>query len=234
MDGSICAFGGDCPPAPRGDGRGEVLLSQEDLGGCGGGLLWERGFRKWELKLCLEFPDKAAEFAGNGDDAFAIAQASGSETCVSFGKALLHAPGEGFDLVGLTFLSFGEGCADFWGASVSLGRFAEHPAGVAVTAFGDGSLTPFVATGFFTGDESKEGHELAGALKTTKVTEFADDGHGGDFLESFAGHEGFDNGFPFPVVEDLFHFVFEELDLFQAGVDGLKVAFEDDGLSGIR
>ena len=114
------------PPLPGGDGRGEVLLSQEGLGACGG---WHG-----KVEFDLEFPDEGGKFSGNGDDAFAVTNAARSETSVSFGEALLDAPRESFDFVGLSILPFGKGGADFWFSAVSLSAFTKHPAGVIVAA----------------------------------------------------------------------------------------------------
>lgn len=105
---------------------------------------------------------------------------------------------------------------------------------MSVAAFGDGALATFVAGRFLAGNQSEEGHELTWAFEATEITQFADDGHGGDFLESFAGHEGFDDGTPLPIGENLFEFFFEGLDAFEAAVDGLEVSFQNERLGGIR
>ena len=81
-----------------------------------------------------------------------------------------------------------------------LGAFDEHPAAVAISTFGNGALPPFGAGGIFSGDESEEAHEGARMTEAAQVSKFADDGHGGDFLESLACHERFDYGLPLPAV----------------------------------
>lgn len=68
----------------------------------------------------MKFPDEGAEFTGDGDDAFAVADSAGPEVAVAFTQAFLHAPGEGFDFVGLTVLALGECGADFGLPSVGL------------------------------------------------------------------------------------------------------------------
>ncbi len=45
-----------------------------------------------ELEFILEFPDEGAKFTGDGDDAFAVSDAAGTEVAVSFAQALLHPP----------------------------------------------------------------------------------------------------------------------------------------------
>jgi len=52
-------------------------------------------------------------------------------------------------------------------------------------------------------------------------------------LESFEGHEGFDEGFALPVLEELEHFFFEFGDAFDVKVDGGEVVFEDSVVSGV-
>ena len=192
------------------------------------------GFRQGEVEFDLEFPEKGAEFSGDGHDAFTVANAAGAKMPVALAKPLLHPPGKGFNFVGLAVLSFGELRADLGFAPVGLGAFAEHPTCVTVAAFGDAALSAFVTGRFFTRNQAKEGHELSGAFETTEVTDFTDDGHGSDFLESLAGHQGLHDRSPLPIRENMFEFFFEGLNTLEAAVDGLKVAFEHEALGGIR
>ena len=67
-------------------------------------------------------------------------------------------------------------------------------------------------------------------FEAAKDTKFANDGHGGDFLKSFTGHERVDDGLPLPGIQEGFHVFFEPFDT----VDGLEVFFEDDLVSLIR
>ena len=178
-----------------------------------------------ESAFVLKFPYEGGEFPSNGNDAFAVHEAAGSQGTVAFAEAVLHAPGEFFDFFALARLPGGEGCADFRSPAVSLRGFDEHPAGMGVAAFGDGALSTFTSAAVFSGDEAEEGHEFARVAKTTEVSEFADDCHGGDFLKAFAGHEGAHDGFPFPIRKDTFEVVFEAIDALKTGVDGLDVFF---------
>ena len=146
-------------------------------------------------------------------------------------EAVLHPPGEFFDFSALTCLSDTERATDLWGFAEMLRTFNEHPSGVAVATFGDRTLLSFGSATLFAGDESEEAHELAWMLEAAEVSEFADDGHGSDFLETFAGHECIDGGFPFPGFQDGFHVFFEAFDPVDAAVDGLEVFFEDDLVS---
>ena len=109
-----------------------------------------------------------------------------------------------------------------------LSAFDKHPSGVTVTAFGDRALSSFGTATVFPWDETEEGHELSRMLETAQVSEFANDGHGGDFLEPFAGHESLNDGLPFPGIEDGLHVFFEAFDAIDAGVDGLEVFFQDN------
>ncbi len=74
---------------------------------------------------------------------------------------------------------------------------------------------------------------LRWVLEAAQVAQFADQGHGGDLLEAFAGHQGPDHRLPFPVGEDLLHAGGEALDAFVSRVDGLEILFEDEVLYGI-
>lgn len=58
-----------------------------------------------------------------------------------------------------------------------------------VATFGHRFLATFSSGRFLSRDQSKTGHEEAWALTAAEVAEFDNDGHGGDFLEIFAGHE---------------------------------------------
>jgi len=122
-------------------------------------------------------------------------------------------------------LASGEGSADFGSPAVGLGRFDEHPAGMGVAAFGDGALAAFGTATVFSGNESEEGHELTGMTKAAEISELTDNGHGGDFLKTFAGHEGAHDGFPFPVREDAFEMIFEAGDALEASINGLNIFF---------
>ena len=76
--------------------------------------------RHGELEFDLKLPEEAAELASDGDDAFAVAKTAGSEAAVAFAEALLHAPGEHFDFLGLAVLSLGKLGANFGFATVGL------------------------------------------------------------------------------------------------------------------
>ena len=80
---------------------------------------------------------------------------------------------------------------------------------MAVAALGDAALAAFAPAAVFTGHQTEEGHELARVLEAAQIAQFADESHGGDFLEALAGHERLHHRFPFPVSEQLLHFVGE-------------------------
>ena len=157
----------------RGEGNG-VELPQ--LGGVwGGSPMFLAGWSTWrfaslhagdgKLEFDLQLPDERGEFACNGNNGFVLIFATGLEFDVAFVKAVLHAPGECFDSITLSDLPGGEPAADLRGFSVMLGAFHEHPATVAVAAFGDGALAVLGTTGVFSGDKSEKAHESAGMLK---------------------------------------------------------------------
>ncbi len=60
-------------------------------------------------------------------------------------------------------------------------------------------------------------------IEAAQVAQFADQGHGGDLLEAFAGHQRPDHRLPFPIREDLLHPGGEALDAFVSRVDGLEI-----------
>ena len=102
-----------------------------------------------------------------------------------------------------------------------------------VAAFGNGVLAAFAATGVLAGHESQEGHEFSRMVEAPEVTEFTDEGHCGNLLEAFAGHERLHDGLPFPVGEKFLHLFGKALDALQARVDGLQIFFKDDVLDRI-
>ncbi len=241
------------PPAPLGDGRGEVPLGGfrggttgvelPQLGGVWGGSPMIRAGRSpvWrgclragngKLEFDLQLPDEGGQFAGDGDDGLVFIFAPGLEFDIAFVEAVLHAPGEFLDFGALSDLAGGEAASDFGCFSEVLGAFDEHPPAVAVAAFGDGALPVSGAAGVFSGNKPEESHEGARMAEAPQVSQLADDGHGGDFLEALAGHEGVDHGFPFPVFEQLFHAVDKSGDALDATVDGLHVFFKN-GLVGV-
>ena len=181
-----------------------------------------------------EFPDKPAEFPSDGDDDLLFVFATCFEPNVAFMEAILHAPGECFDFIGLARLTFTERSTDLGGFAVVLGTFDEHPSGVAVSTFGDGALPSLGPAAVFPRNESKEGHELPRVVESSKVTKLAHDSHGSDFLESFTGHECLDGRLPFPGFQDGLHLFFESFDAFDAAVDGLEVFFQDNLVGLIR
>ena len=88
----------------------------------------------------------------------------------------------------------------------------------------------FTTTAGFRWDKSDEGHELARVVETTEISQFADEGHGGDFLKAFEGHDGLNDGFPFPGFEDLFHFGDKPFDTIFTALDSLDGFLENDSL----
>jgi len=71
------ALGGDCPSRSPG-GREGRSPPAGDLGG-EGVLVQARVFTgEGESAFVLEFPEEGGEFAGDGDDAFAVHEAAGS------------------------------------------------------------------------------------------------------------------------------------------------------------
>jgi len=71
-------------------------------------------------------------------------------------------------------------------------------------------------------------------LESTEGSDFGDGDHGGDEFEAFEGHEGVDEGFALPVLEELEHFGFEFDDALDVEVNGGEVVFEDAVVGGVR
>jgi hypothetical protein len=115
-----------------------------------------------ELEFDLQLPDECGELASDGDNGFVFIFTSCFEFHIALVEAVLHPPGEFLDLFALALLAGGESAADFGGFSEVLGAFHEHPAAVAVAAFGDGALAVFGTAGVFSGNESEECHEHGG------------------------------------------------------------------------
>jgi len=113
------------------------------------------------------------------------------------------------------------------------GLLDEDPAGVRIATLTNAAAALFIATGVFSGDEAKEGHELFGVLEATEGSNFTDGNHGGDELEAFEGHESVDEWFALPVAQELEHRFFEAGDAFVVEVDGGEVVFEDAIVCGI-
>lgn len=162
------------------------------------GKLRGRGVGNGELVFGHEFPDEGAEFTSNRNDDFLFTFASSFEPDIAFVKSVLHAPGERFDRFRLAFLAFAKRSTHLGSLTIVLSAFDKHPSSVTIAAFGDGALLSFRATAFFAGNKPKESHELARVIKASKVSEFPNNGHRGDLLKAFAGHESFDDGFPLP------------------------------------
>ena len=68
-------------------------------------------------------------------------------------------------------------------------------------------------------------------FEATEISKFTNDGHGSDFLEPFASHEGVNHRLPFPGFKNGLHVFFEPFDTLDAGVDGLEILFEDHFVS---
>lgn len=98
--------------------------------------------RYFEITFILKLPDEGAEFAGDRDNAFGIADTPRPQCAVTFAEPVLHAPREGFDLLALSDLPRGESSADLRCAAEVLSTFHQHPADMGVAAFGNASLPP--------------------------------------------------------------------------------------------
>ena len=83
-----------------------------------------------QVDLVVEFPDEGAEFPGDGDNGLLFALAAGLESDVALVEAVLHSPGELFDLPLLALLSFAQGAGDLGSLAVVQGTLHEHPSGV--------------------------------------------------------------------------------------------------------
>lgn len=149
-----------------------------------------------------ELPDEGTKFTSDGNFDFVVVDLARGEGFVSSVEADLGFPREFSYPACLFFLSFGERGADFGGGSVVGGLFDEEPTSMGVSAFGDGALSSFAPAGVFPGDESEEGHEFFGVFEAAEGSDFGNGDHGGDELEAFEGHEGLDEGFALPLVEE--------------------------------
>ena len=109
------------------------------FGGFKKGLV--RRFGEWKVAFVLQLPNIRDEFSGHRDDAFVLILAARFELEVALVEPVLHAPGEGFDFLGKTCLTVGQGGADFGSFSKMLRTLDKHPARVAVAAFGNASLS---------------------------------------------------------------------------------------------
>lgn len=148
-------------------------------------------------------------------------------------EARLGLPGEFFNPALGAFLSLGELGADFGRDAVVGGLFDEDPSCVGVAAFTDSTAALFFAAGAFSGDKAEEGHELFGMFEAAEGSDLRNGHHGGDELEAFEGHEGFDEGLSLPVVEELEHCFFKSEDALVVKVDGGEVVLKDAVVGGI-
>lgn len=70
-------------------------------------------------------------------------------------------------------------------------------------------------------------------FEAAEAADFRDGDHGGDELEAFEGHHGFDQWLALPVVEEMEHGGLDAFDALMMEVDGGEVVFEDDVVRGI-
>ncbi len=122
-----------------------------------------------------------------------------SEVAEAVTQARLGGPGEVLNPRSDAFLAGGKLRADFGRDAVVCCLLDEDPEGVGVAAFTDASAALFVAAGVFSGDKAEEGHEFLRVFEAAEGSDFGDGDHGGDELESFEGHEGFDEWFALPI-----------------------------------
>lgn len=183
--------------------------------------------------LGAEFPEEPAQFPRDGDFDFVVMELAFSQRAEAVAQAHLGGPGEFFYPTSGAFLSGGELGADLGWDTVVGGLLNEDPAGVGIAAFADAALTFGGAAGVFGGYESEEGHELFGMLEAAEAADLRDGDHGGDELEAFEGHHGFNQWFALPVVEEMEHGGLNAFDALMMEVDGSEVVFEYHIVRGI-
>jgi len=147
---------------------------------------------------------------------------------VALVKTLLGPPSEVTDPLSVSLLTLGQSGADLGWIAVVGGTLDEDPAGVTVAALGDPALPAFEGAGVFGRDQAEIGHELLGVLETTEGADLRDDDHRRDGFKSLEGHEGVDQRFALPGVEQVGHDLLEVGDPFEDFIDDAEVVLHDE------
>src|SRR5690606_35387446 len=105
--------------------------------------------------------EEACEFPGNGGDGFLVGLAARRQDAIPPVQAVLSLPGDLKETAGLILLPLAELLADFGWLEVMLCCFDQDPTHVSISAFRDAAFADGVATGVFTRQQPKVGHQLA-------------------------------------------------------------------------
>ena len=104
---------------------------------------------------------------------------------------------------------------------------------MSIAGLSDGALLAVRSARMLATDQSEIGHEGTGMRKSIDISEFTDDGHSGDELKAFEGHERLHGGMQSPIGQQLRHLFLGALYAFDRIGDGAQIIFEDDLLGGL-
>ena len=122
-------------------------------------------------------PEKADQFAGDGDDRDRGALAVSDQMPVASVEPLLRFPGLGHDVPGLALDPPGDGAAEAGAVAIVPGRLDEDAPHMSVPGFGDPALALGVARGEFARHQAHVGHQLAGRAEALEIDELGQQDH---------------------------------------------------------
>jgi hypothetical protein len=150
--------------------------------------------RVLDVEILHDSPKKASQFPGRCNDG-QLSWLFGIDAVEELKEAVLSLPGVSDDVRWLALLAFLELSRDGRPIPVFPGSLNEHMATATVAGFGDGALSHTIPSGVFGRNESEEGHELGRALKASPVTDFSNEGHGGQGADAPKTAQSLDKGF---------------------------------------
>ena len=177
-------------------------------------------------------PDEGGQFASDGDGDLVLVFALVDQGAITLAEPDLCLPADVLDGRAEFFESDLQLSADLGRIAIGPGAFDEVSAGMTVAGLGDATLAALCATGVFGRCEAEVGHELPRVVEAGQVTEFGDDGDGGEELYTAQGLNAFDDGIETPLLRLFLEFGIEALEAVLLFGDSTDVFLEDDLLSG--
>ena len=118
---------------------------------------------------------------------------------VTLAETDLCLPADILDGLAEFFEAYLQLAADLGRIAIGPGAFDEGLAGMAVTGFGDPALTTLTGAGIFARCQAEVAHELSWVIEACQVTEFGDDGDGGEELYASQCLDGLDDRIEAPI-----------------------------------
>ena len=190
-------------------------------------------FRTAHGNLPADIPDKATQLSGDSRDNFVVMNAAGSQPAKAGTQPNLGFPRDRDEVLRLPLEPWLQRFANSSSKPAVPGGFDQDASDVCIAGLGESAAVSCRSAGVLTGDETEISHQLARMRESAQITEFSDDGHGGQEVDGTQRHQRMDYRQRAPRLNLRAQSRFQALDALSTNMYGQPILCEGDVVRGI-